>query len=125
MSIIAIDPVANIDFVPESEKRKKEPTTFIIRPLKESEKIDAVDGINPNEENKVQLTPSFFMKLLLKTLSGWKNFKDSSGNPVSFNSRNPKMNIDRIPMEIITEMGQQVMLISNFTEKERKNSDGQ
>lgn len=121
MSIIAVDPVKNIDFIPASEKKKKDPTTFIVRAMSESEKIEIFDDINPGEDSKLKIPASFFVKLLLKTLSGWKNFNDSSGNPVMYNSRNQKQNIDRIPMDIMIEAGQYVMGLSKFTEQETKN----
>lgn len=133
MTIVAVDPVANVDFVPKSEKKKKEPTAFIVRPLKESEKMPVLEEMLESDfekattsgGSKVRISSTKLADLFRKTLSGWKNFNDSSGNPVMFNSRNKDVNIDRIPFETAVEGGSYVFFISKFTEEEAKNSDGQ
>ncbi len=128
MSIVAVDPVAKVDFVPESEKRKKEPTTFFVRPLKESEKAPLLEEMFPDddmddavEKKQARIRTTLLASIFKKTLSGWENFKDSAGNPVQFNSRNQDANIDRIPFEVAAEGGSFVFSISKFTETETKN----
>jgi hypothetical protein len=124
MAIVAVDPVKNIDFIPESEKDSENPFTLKVRGLTESEKLEVFDDISPDflhEESNVRIKASFFVKLLIKTLGGWKNFNDSTGAVVTYNSRLQKQCVDRIPMDIIIEAGQRIMSLSKFTEDEVKN----
>ncbi len=116
MSINALTKIAPTWYTPESEKDSDDPTRFKIRPLTppERESVTELD-----DDGSFNIPPKNFGQVLRLGVVDWENFNDAeTGKPIKFSYTNHW----RIPWEIRLELAGQILISSQLSGDEEKNS---
>ena len=86
----------------------------MVLPLRESEKVDLAMLVQGGEG---AIPKEFMTEVVLTHITGWENFNDDKGKEVVFSPEN----LDRVPWEILLEVGTHIIDASGFLNVQRKN----
>lgn len=114
MAIKALSKVAPDWYTPESEKNSNSPTRFMLRPLTPPEK----ESVMEFSSNNFVIPPHNFGKVLAMGLQDWENFNDDQGQKIKCSIANHP----RLPGDIRMELANEILIRSNISEDEEKNS---
>ena len=114
MAIKAMSGITDEWYTPESQEGEEEPTRFKIRGLNGSQLLELGEFIDSDTGN---ISTAGLVAACKLGLKGWENVFDDEGEKVPFT----RVNINRLPPEIIGELGGKVFTQSLLDEDERKN----
>lgn len=106
--------ITAFDYVPLDDRESENKTTFRLRSLTTTQKMEVTDAINNGTGSAV------YWKLVRHGLLGWDNFNDDDGKPVPF-SESMNENIERLTPSLLIEIGMEILRASALTDAERKN----
>jgi len=108
-------------YIPLSEKEDDKPAQFLLAPLTQLEFLNVMSaGENIENDNG----DMFFkcnesgLNMLLKKVQNWKNVLDPDGENLKFTFNNLKRSM---PAEILSELANQVIIMSTMTGEDSKN----
>ena len=115
--IEAIDPDFRVDWTYPGDD--DDPTVFEIRRLTARETTRMVHLMD-RSCGYPQPNPDSMEYALDHGLVGWRNFKDASGALVEFDSKNPAVNVDRLPELAFVKLASAIMAIQEPSGADRK-----
>lgn len=115
MAIQAYDGVTPVWYTPDSEKDAVDAAEFHLFPLTGPQLLEVQQFFDT--DNSVVLGPGLVMSCKYG-MRGWKNIVDGEGNEMVF-TRN---GLNRLPAEVIAELGGKIIGMSVIEEEEVGNS---
>lgn len=108
-------------YTPKSEAGESEPSKFQLQPLTGMQKMEVMchgvatpDGMFRTDHDGQRL-------LLRYGVTGWVNVHDEEGNPLEFT----RQELEKLPMNILTELANEVLQRAVLQEVDRKKSGSQ
>lgn len=115
MAITALTGVSVEEYTPEAEREEESPATFTLRPLDGENWVKVMSHYNPDTQ---RITGDGIYQAARLGLEGWNNVNDHRGKPLKFSS----LNIRKLPGDLVIELGQRVIEISDQSGDQEKNS---
>ena len=115
MTIKAISTTLTGDwYIPKSEREEETPTRFYLKPLDGPTGTIVMAELNAD----FRLSAKGIVTALVKCLTNWENFQDSTGGQIPFS----RANMDRIPIAIKNELAEFLLEQAMVTDEDKKNS---
>lgn len=84
---------------------------FLLRPLTMFDRIE----MSETYENDEKRLPRKMAHMVQLVLSGWRNFKDSDGEPLEFDPENPRAAVSCLRLDQMVELFNEVMQAESVT----------
>jgi hypothetical protein len=118
---VAVNPAKPEDYVFEEDKEKEDAPTFRLVPLRSTDLSKVLSVAEYDKDGELKLTSDLSVEATKYGLSGWKKFFFDDGKPVPFYPGKRKMNVDRLILKDVVELGTRVLELSELIEKTKKN----
>jgi hypothetical protein len=122
------------DYIPDSEYdiqrgedgketgrtlKSANPATYILAPLDGFDELDVLAEITRTDDEQMRISGTGARKALASGLKGWRgNVCDRFGEPMEYS----RENVGRLSPSTISDLAWEVVMRSQITESERKNS---
>lgn len=93
---------------------------FLIKPLDGKDMLRVSDVVTFDDKGRTLFSAESCIVILRHGLKGWKNFNDSKGNQVVFDS-NQEKNLARIPLGLVRNLALMILGKSELGAEDAKN----
>ena len=121
MKIRAVGKLVPDWYIPIFEKDESVPAQFLLKPLRDIEKLEMSEKVVTDKDNNMILSAGLCRVIIGYGLVDWKNFLDENDEPVKF-SGSMERNIGMLPTEVIQDLAAEILQRTYVPSDDKKKS---